>query len=49
MKPLKFESEPEPNIKMADVCLRNDARFEELLEEFVRNRDEELDKIEETK
>lgn len=49
LKPYYAEPEPKPEIALADVTRRNDARLEELLEEFVRNRDKELDKTDEVK
>lgn len=39
----------EPQVKLADICRRNDKGLEELIEEFVRNRHGGLDKKEETK
>lgn len=47
LKVYKSEPDPEPKVKLADICQRNDARLEELIEEFVRNREEGIDKIEE--
>lgn len=41
--------DPEPLVKLADITTRNDARLEELIEEFVRNREKELDKTDEVK
>jgi len=44
--PYKAEPEPEPQIKLKDVSLRNDKRLEELLDEYIKNH---LDKTEEPK
>jgi len=49
LKPIKFEPEPEPKIKLADITRRDDARLEKLIEEFVRNRDRGIDKTKEVK
>jgi hypothetical protein len=49
LKPYKSLPDPEPLVKLADFTRRDDKRLEELLEEFIRNRDKGLDKSNEVK
>lgn len=49
LRPPKREPEPEPQVKLANITMRNDKRLEELLEEYIRNSEKPIDKTDEVK
>lgn len=49
LKPYYAAPDPEPEVKLKEVFQRNDSQLEKLIEEFVKNREKELDKSEEEK